>query len=270
MLRYCSHQAAGLLALGESRTVRLVAVVQHGDAQAELPFLWRLCLSCAELGYPVTVLDGTSVETDGMPGLLQRLTQEAPAGLKGKDWAVLPAKEGLAQLGFNDKDHQRGWHRLVRCFAHGEVVFLYSTAQCIASTLQGLDAPVFLPVSERRASLLTSYLALKRMLLVGGQSPTIVNVLAPNTDDDAPTAPTVCSSLVECAKNFLNFEAQVIAFTDSVEEHSVQAMHQLALNLLDPTKPQSLFSNERQRGVQTRWTGSGSMPTIARRTDVHR
>ena len=57
MLEHHANQAAGLLGLGSRNGPRMLAVVNHGDEQAELPLLWQLCLALVNLGYAVTVLD---------------------------------------------------------------------------------------------------------------------------------------------------------------------------------------------------------------------
>ena len=62
MLNHFTNQASGLIGLGCQPSPRLIAMVGHGDEQAELPLLWQLCLSLVNFGYSVTVLDATSPE----------------------------------------------------------------------------------------------------------------------------------------------------------------------------------------------------------------
>ncbi len=99
MLDRHANQAEGLLGLVSQRGPRMLAVVHHGDEQAELPLLWQLCLSLVSFGYAVTVLDATKPESDANPGLAELLdsahwndnaSRDAPA------WTVLPA--GKSQL----------------------------------------------------------------------------------------------------------------------------------------------------------------------------
>ena len=67
------NQAAGLMGINQSQRPRLTAFVSHGDAASELPLLWKLCAAMVDLGYSVTVLDGTAPETGHNPGLEQVL-----------------------------------------------------------------------------------------------------------------------------------------------------------------------------------------------------
>lgn len=234
MLRYCAHQAAGLVALGDSHPLNIVVVVQHGDEQAELPFLWRLCQSLTALGQSVKVLDGSSSESNEMPGLQQRLQTGRSLSTAQTAWSVLPASKGLWELSVHSSLQQPGWQTLAHTFDEADILILYATAQCASKILGGVGVPTFLPVSPLRSSLLTSYLALKQLLVVGGQRPTIINVLPPETDRESRAAGSVCTSLVECAKSFLHFEAPVIPFVDHSEDPSAEdGLSRLASTLLD-------------------------------------
>lgn len=223
MLRHCAHQAAGLLALGDSHPLSVVVVVQHGDEQAELPFLWRLCQTLTAAGQCVTVLDGSSSESGETPGLQQRLQAGRSQNTPQVTWSVLPASKGLMELSLSNPTSYPSWRALAQCFDGAGMLILYCTAQCASKILGGVGVTTLLPVSPQRSSLLASYLALKQLLVVGGQRPTIINVLPPETDVEDRAARSVCTSLVECAKSFLNFEAPVIPFVDPVEDFSTAA-----------------------------------------------
>lgn len=270
MLSACTHQAAGLLTLNERQSPRILSVVQHGDELAELPFLWRLCLACTTLGFTVTVLDATIGESESTPGLLQRLQQETTPPAPTNSWTVLPSKEGLAQLSFAGTNHQRGWHQLTHCFSDTGVVILYCNAECAANTLKGLLVPTLLPVSQQRASLLTSYLALKRLLIVGGQQPTIISVQGPGTDNGKASLPPVCSSLVECARNFLNFEARVIAFTDTADDENAVDFLPFLRGLLEACAQQVSSSSLATHALFPSTALDGPTPLNMRVLDVHR
>lgn len=272
MLRYCAHQAEGLLALGDLQTARLLAVIQHGDEQAELPFLWRLCLALTQQGYSVTVLDATSAESAENPGLLQRLAQAStatppPAGA----WTVLPSADGLSQLAVTSQAHQRGWHQLLRAFVGTGVLILYGHAEGVAHTLKGLDAPTLLPVSPVRSSLLTSYLALKRLLILGGHRPTIIDVQSPEADLEGAGVPAVSTSLVECAKNFLNFEVKVIPFADTDDDGEAAGnFNQFAMSLLETAASGALVGAPSMAASGRNMPHDGPVAAFMRSADVHR
>ena len=69
-----NNQAAGLLDLAAMPSPKLTAMVAHGDEQAELPLLLRMCAAWVGFGYPVTVLDGTVRESADNPGLDHKYT----------------------------------------------------------------------------------------------------------------------------------------------------------------------------------------------------
>jgi hypothetical protein len=101
MLEHHANQAAGLLALGSRSGPRMLAVVSHGDEQAELPLLWQLCLALVKFGYAVTVLDGTTQESDANPGLFELLDNAHWHDNTSRDnpaWMVLPAGRGMQNL----------------------------------------------------------------------------------------------------------------------------------------------------------------------------
>lgn len=254
---------------------RLLAVVQHGDEQAELPFLWQLCLTLSQQAYSVTVLDGTSTESASNPGLQQRLdrgdTTDSRQTAMGA-WTVLPAKEGLMHLAVSSGPHQRGWHQLLRAFVGTSVVILYCTAELASQVLKGLETSTLVPVSPVRSSLLSSYLALKRLLILGGHRPTIIDVQSTDENPNAAGVPAVCTSLVECARNFLNFEVKVIPFADIADDAQTAVdFNRFALNLLESADYSPFQRSELVMGHAPQQSPrDGKASPFARTVDVHR
>lgn len=218
MLEHYASQASGLLGLGASVGPRMLAVVSHGDEQAELPLLWQLCLALVNLGYTVTVLDGTTQESDANPGLIEQLDQsnwnatrshrDAPA------WSVLPAGKGLQELGSLPYPAQQNLHRLGQALPVDGVIVLYCKVEWMIPLISQSGLEPLIAVSQGRTSLLTSYLALKRLLITGKVRPTIVNMIQDPTSVSLPVEPSISASLSECAKRFLNHDARTLEIAD--------------------------------------------------------
>lgn len=241
MLERPNNQAAGLLDLAVTPSPKLMAMVAHGDEQAELPLLLRLCAALVGFGYPVIVLDGTVRESTDNPGLEQLLDySHAPDALSdAPSWSVIPSAWGLQSLGHKQAPHSQtltdtGW-----MFPHESVVIVYSTAQSLVPLLTGSSVRPVLTVSTAKASLLTSYLALKRLLLKGRLEPTIVNVLpAPHAVSSQTGIQTASNGLRDYAKYFLDYE--VNAFTipaPGADDRPSASTERLALGLLENAMP---------------------------------
>ena len=100
MLESPPNQAAGLMDFAVPQTPKLLAMVSHGDEQAELPLLLRVCAALVGFGYTVTVLDGSVLETTDNPGLEQLLNFKftQSTGTEAPSWSILPAGLGLQSL----------------------------------------------------------------------------------------------------------------------------------------------------------------------------
>jgi len=218
---------------------KLMAMVAHGDEQAELPLLLRMCAALVGFGYPVTVLDGTVRESTDNPGLEQLLDySHAPAPLSdAPSWTVIPAAWGLQTLGSRQAVQSHSLADTGWMFPHESVIIVYGTAQTLVPLLKGSTVRPVLTVSTAKASLLTSYLALKRLLLKGRLEPTIVNVLPAQHIVSSP-AQTASNGLRDYAKYFLDYE--VNAFTipaPGVDDRPSASTERLALGLLENAMP---------------------------------
>jgi hypothetical protein len=238
MLDRYANQASGLLGLGcHPPGPKLIAMVSHGDEHAELPLLWQLCLSWVKLGYSITVLDGTTAESDANPGLEQSLTNthwpdDAASGMPS--WTVIPSAKGIHNLCASPEAPAGRLQHLRRMVVPEGVLALYCNAEYITSLLGDRNAEPLLAATSTQTSLLTSYMALKRLLISGKLKPTIIHMLNDsNLDPNSSTMPT-SSGLVACAKRFLGYECRAqsiqVPHNDSQPSAGIQS---LALRLLE-------------------------------------
>lgn len=238
MLERPPNQAAGLMDFAIPQTPRLTAMVSHGDEQAELPLLLRVCAALVGFGYTVTVLDGSVLETQENPGLEQLLnfTFSEPNHGDVPGWSILPAGLGLQSLSAGQR---YGGPRIADCgsfFAHESIVIAYANAHCLAPLLAGSQVRPLLAMSAAKTSLLTTYLALKRLLLKAKVEPTIVNMV----DTSRPKKANIASptSLSDCAKYFLNYEVNPLHITAPVgDEQPSASIERLSLALLENAMP---------------------------------
>lgn len=208
MRKQAISQAAGLMGTPPQSGTRLMAVVCHGDEQAELPVLWTLCAALTNLNYQVTVLDGTKQESQDNPGLQQILDysvwQEATADALAP-WNILPARQGLHTLAATSASAH--WITALQSsslHAPNAVVIVYAPADLLASFSLQTGVTPLLALSSGKTSLMTSYLALKRLLINTHRVPTIAHVHSRMQAAEAPEVVARC--LQDCARQFLHVE----------------------------------------------------------------
>jgi hypothetical protein len=214
MLDFQVHQASGLQALSVLRGPQLIAMVCHGNEQSDMSVLWRLCSAYLELGYSITVLDGTKRESASEPGLSCLLEGGFwPGGQNRPEaaWQILPAARGLQELHTRASGVGAAWPQLGQLFADDAVVLVYAKPEALSVLLRGSSARPLLAVSSSKNALLTSYLALKRLLMDGRVEPTIVNVSGlGGADAEIPMPTPVAVNLAECARNFLGYQVRML------------------------------------------------------------
>lgn len=237
MLDYSTNQASGLIGLAAQPGPRMLAVVSHGDEQAELPLLWQLCLALVNFGYAVTVLDATTQESESNPGLLQLLKHPRWSGdedCQPGAWTVLPAASGIQSLCVPPIQQSQVFGQMSRLFPQGTIVMLYCKAEWMIPLIGDSAIEPLLAVSPMRNSLLTSYLAVKRLLITGKLKPTIVNMI-PGSSSASPAKPhSMSSSLTECVKRFLGHDVKVVDIAEQqIEESRDGDTQRLALRLLE-------------------------------------
>lgn len=238
MLEHYANQASGLLGLGCQSGPRLIAMVSHGDEQAELPLLWQICLALVNFGYPVTVLDATTSESETNPGLVQLLEDAHwPEGDRhDATWTVMPASMGIRNLCAQPSSKSTHLQQLGHLFPVDGVVVLYCRVDWMLALMGGCDVEPVVAVSPARTSLLTSYMALKRLLITGRVKPTIVNMI----QEQGPTSPRSSASagLRECARKFLGREVQALDIREPQGDVPLHGeIQRLALRLLESAVP---------------------------------
>ncbi|APW41578.1 hypothetical protein [Rhodoferax saidenbachensis] len=250
MLDFPADQAAGLRGLAPPTGPHLVAMVSHGDDQTELPLLWRLCSALVSLGYAVTVLDATKRESEANPGLSQHLEynfrhkeeeQDAPG------WSVIPSALGIQNLSAETTLPVQRLQRLAPISSPNGVVILYAKAEWLALLLVDSGVTPLLAVSSVKNSLLTSYLALKRLLLNARLAPTILNMMGERQSSATANPANVTSHLSDCARNFLGYEVNALNIDLCADETRLDAaMRRLSTHLLETAIP---LSFPRSRGA---------------------
>ncbi len=185
-----------------------MAMVCHGDEQAELPLLWTLCAALTNQKYQVTVLDGTKQESQDNPGLQQILDysfwQETTTDAHAP-WGILPAHQGLHTLAATSASaHWANALHSSSLHAPNAVVIVYAPADLLASFSLQTGVTPLLALSSGKTSLMTSYLALKRLLINANRVPTIAHVHSRQQAVEAPEVVARC--LQDCARQFLHVE----------------------------------------------------------------
>lgn len=236
MLEHYANQASGLLGLGCQSGPRLIAMVSHGDDRAELPLLWQLCLSLVNFGYSITVLDATTPESEANPGLEQLLgnahwrddgARDTPA------WAVIPSALGIQTL-CNAAAGPDSLYHLHPLLPPEGVVVLYCKVEWMMPLVSDWHMEPLLAVSPLQTSLLTSYMALKRMLITGKLRPTIINMLQDSDLQVSPQPLSASAGLGACAKRFLGYECKTLNIREQRGESQPCAeVQSLALRLLE-------------------------------------
>lgn len=241
MREHSVNQATGLMGLGSGVGSQLIAVVSHGDEKAELPLLWQLCGALVDLGYPVTVLDATKQETEENPGLSQLLDYRFGHGASDSEaleWNVIPAAIGIHDLCLTQSDPDQSLRRLGPLFQANSVVILYANADWLVHLLSDSQNQPLLAVSSGKNALLTSYLALKRLLINGRLTPTILNMMQYARVNDKSDHPTAAAHLSECARNFLGYQIKAMQINPSATEADVKVhIRHLATRLLETASP---------------------------------
>ena len=237
MLDFQVHQATGLQALAALQSPQLVAMVSNGDEPSDMLVLWKLCSAYMELGYSVTVLDGTKHESRAEPGLA-RLLEDGfwPGGHNRPEaaWQILPAARGLQELPIHAGVSGAPWSQLGQLFADDAVVLVYAKSETLAALLRDSSARPLLAVSSSKNALLTSYLALKRLLVDGRVEPTIVNVSGLGGADAQKPMPTpVAVHLAECARNFLGYQVHMLRVAPQPGARQDYDLKPLASRLLE-------------------------------------
>ena len=107
------------------------------------------------------------------------------------------------------------------------------------------DSPTqpLLAVSSGKNALLTSYRALKRLLINGRLTPTILNMMQHGKRSGTHDSPSATAHLSACARNFLGYHVKAMQIDPSAPEADLKIqLRHLATRLLETA---SALSTER-------------------------
>ncbi len=242
MLEMCNNQAAGLRSMLAKAAPRVMAMASHGNQQGELPLLWSLCSTLVGLGYPVAVLDATTAESADNPGL-EHLLDDAYSK-DGDDcdplsWTVIPAAHGLQRLCSQpSSDHGLAVDPLAGLFPSFGVIVIYAGTEILTRLLPGSGIAPLLTVTPAKASSVTAYQALKKMLLNAQLRPTVANITSKPLSTSSLADQSPIKKLQECAMTFLDyqFDSLAIRVLQSQKCRS-DDMNRLAWRLLENALP---------------------------------
>ena len=237
-----AHQASGLVGLADGAGPQLIAVVSHGSSGLEQPILWQLCAALSQAHYPVTVLDATTRESADNPGLQQLLDYRfgtAAFDSPAPECTVVPCALGIRQL-----EDTRQLQGIGHLFAPNTTLILYASSTILASLLPDSGVTPLMCVSWDRESVLSGYLALKRLLLQARLEPLFLNMIDGMYPQKQGVRIGVPESLAVCARNFLGYAPTAITIDSarSDQQRSNQA-RQLGLRLLERALPLHLGSS---------------------------
>lgn len=241
MLETCINQGAGLRGIAKQTAPRVIAMASHGDQQGELPLLWSLCSTLVEFGYPVAVLDATTVESDDNPGLAQLMDDVYwPGDLTSEalSWSVVPAALGLQRLGARRSAGSLPLDPLSGLFQSFGVIVIYARADVLTLVLPDSGIEPLLTVSPAKMSPVTAYQALKQMLLDAKLRPTIASIVPEPLSKAGVTSYSPVENLQKCAMTFLGYRLDSLLIrTAQAQDRPSDDMHRLALRLLENAMP---------------------------------
>lgn len=241
MLEMCVNQGAGLRGIAKQAAPRVMAMASHGDQQGELPLLWSLCSTLVDFGYPVAVLDATTVESANNPGLEQLMNDAYwPGDLSSEalSWSVIPAALGLKRLGSQKTANGLPLDQLSGLFQSFGVIVIYARADVLTRVLPDSGIEPLLTVSPAKMSPVTAYQALKQMLLDAKLRPTIASILPESLPKGVVPSYSPVENLQKCAMTFLGYRLDsLVVRAVQPKDRPADDMHRLALRLLENAMP---------------------------------
>ena len=263
MLELCTDQGVGLRHLGMNAVTRVIAVTSQGSGQTELPLLWSICSALIELGYTVTVLDGTVEERESTSGLMQILDAQhwqMDAGTNQGAWPVLAAATGLQKICRLPDESKSPLQKLSGLFENCQVIVVFAQSDLLSNLLRSSDVQPLLAVSSTPMSLMTAYHSLKQMHLAAQIHPLIVSIER-EKNSLCSNAQTPGETLHDCARNFLDCTLSSPLVVDLCIEDGISSnMAHLVTRLLATAMPigHHLQITQTARGTQPRAQFSGS------------
>ncbi|MDR2324604.1 MAG: hypothetical protein LBE51_04255 [Acidovorax sp.] len=212
MLESRVHQGDGLQWQGQPSQLRVLSVLPGGD-MAGTQALWAACAQLQHQGYPVVVLDGTQKESAESPGLQDLLQPHSGTGYvalpvgheASHSVATLPAARGLVQLAHRARQQGvRALDLLHRHLRNHALVVIVAPELLLSPVLQGASRPPLLMVPAQGRNVLSSYRALKHLLMHTGLTAKLVTM-----SPDAGIAHNL-QMAVKCAMHHLHVEPLVM------------------------------------------------------------
>ncbi|MDB5895165.1 MAG: hypothetical protein JWQ88_2696 [Rhodoferax sp.] len=200
--------------------VRLMAMVSRGEPRTEQPLLWQVCTTLQSLGHRVAVLDGTTAESGGNPGLQDLLDHahwlEQPDRAEA-DWQIVPARSGLAQMArladeslAQETEDDMPLRALGPLFKNFQTVLLYTRADILGSLLCGTGVRPLLAMAPSKSSIVNGYQTLKQLLQKTCRMPIVASLVTAPQKAAEQRATVAASSLRHCAATYLGLEADVM------------------------------------------------------------
>lgn len=240
LLDSLQHQGAGLQALmaQQQQGLRLIPMLCQPGHSSEVEVVWQLCNQWQRLGYPVVALDGSSYESDLIPGLDHLLGTSAwpdantwhSVRTSSSSLAVISAARGLARLA----DYGRSCpgaaleplHALFRSYA---LVVLYAPATTLAPLVQRSDCQPLVLTGAGAQGMVGSYLQLKHMAHYARLGCTVAALHSGATPAQQQQTQEALGALQRSALQHLGQSIH----TTMVDASKPQQMQRLALQLLE-------------------------------------
>lgn len=237
MLDIGHHQGASLLCYTPQSSLRILAAVAQAQMPQAVETLWHMCASLQGMGYPVVVLDGSAVETQEAPGLINFLHQDPwehggrlHPGQFASSLTVIPSARGLAQLSAQTPEHGRSaLHDLLPCFRAYGLMVLYAPVQRLARLLGRTQTSPLVFLQEGASQALASYQQCKQMTLLTGQACTVAALVRGATPTARKRAFATLRTLQDCADRHLGGQLH----TTTIHAGHAADIQRLALQLLE-------------------------------------
>ena len=209
MLESVWHQGTGLHWQGAQSSLQVLPVVPSGD-NADATALWMALAHLQQQGYPVVVMDGTEQESPAAPGLQDMLqprqgyafTTLAADIANPLSVATVPAARGMVQLQHKASiSGERPLDLLYRYVRNHALVVLWAPAQLLAGMITGCQQVPIQLVPAQSRNVVSSYRALKQMLMGCGQMPRLVAMRPADYGLDP-----ILKSVSQCAQRHLRSE----------------------------------------------------------------
>ncbi|GAA4417525.1 hypothetical protein [Acidovorax lacteus] len=237
MLDASLHQGASLLSFMPQAQLRLLAVASQDDRPRNLEALWQLCAQWQRQGYPVVVLDGTTLESDRSPGL-EHLLRQAPwkegvsldLGEIASSLAVIPAARGLHRLGRKARHVVRPpLADLCEYFRAYGMLVLLAPASVLAPLLAATAAQPLVLTTPDKAGVIDAYRNLKQLALEAGTVGSVVAVVPDDSARSRHAAHATLQNLQQCTQRHLGVPVR----TATLNPDAMPDVQRLALQLLE-------------------------------------